>query len=262
MNKAVASALGSTLSKDPTFVARFGGAEVDPPTAEDVSPADPGEPADKPAPNVPDPIEERFARLEKQLDEKQSYIKTLQDENRQYRDKLLSPEPEAEDDPVSKLEEYGVPADVAREAIDRQVRKGIEVYLAPYLQVEAAEKNLRATNAEYAEAAPKLEAYVRQNPELAKTVLALANAGQVEMAKKFAFDSYKLAMASEAKGADGEAARKAAKLDAGISPTQKGESRIPKDDAKEREARALEMAQRGGPRAVGKYLAGALWPKR
>jgi len=267
MNKAIAEAVLGGMAKDPAFQARFGGAEVDPPEAEDRSAVDQPEPESEDSDTAVPPVsvEDRLGKLEKQVEDKQSYITQLQRENQELRERMAAPpETEDESDPMDQFEEYGVPADVARQAIDKRVAEGIRRYLTPYLQVEEAERTLKA-NPSYAEHAPKLEAFVRDNQDVADVVLALANAGKVKEAKLYALETYKarnaatLEAPAKAASAAQAAARASAKRDAGIAPTQKAESRATKNDFKERDARNLAAAQSGSAREVGKYISDALF---
>lgn len=267
------AALGA-LANDPAFQARFGGEVADPPKAEDreeVDPDSPGEEEETPKPDTavpPDSVEARLAKLEKVAEDRQSFITQLQNENKELRERAAAPpETEIAADPYEELEQYGVPGDVAKRLIRAEAISVVKEYFAPMIQVADAEKALGADPA-YAAHASNLEAFVRENKEIADTVLALANTGKIKEAKSYAWREYKLAKASEIEApkkaaADKQRAERAeAKNDAGISPTQKAETRTPKDDASNVNATNLEKAQRtGSSKDVGRYIADALFRK-
>jgi len=275
MNRdATAAALGA-LANDPAFKARYGGEEADPPKAEDRETADPGSPDDTEETSatsdaaVPsDSIEARLMKLEKVADDRQSFITQLQNENKELRERLTAPpETEAVEDPYAELEQYGVPGDVARKLIRAEAVSVVKEYFAPMVEVANAEKEL-GVDPLYREHAAQLETFVRENKGIADTVLALANAGKIKEAKSYAWREYKLAKTSEieaparAKAAEQAAARAVAKKDAGISPTQKAETRTPKDDGANAITAALEKAQRtGSSKDVGRYISSALFRK-
>lgn len=275
MNKDIANAVLGPLSKDPAFQARYGGAEVDPPKAEDRAEADPDAPVDTAKAEStdtavpPDSVEARLAKLEKVADDRQTFITQLQNENKALREQMTAP-PEtdvAEEDPYAELDQYGVPGDVAKRLIRAEAISVVKEYFKPMVQVAEAEKALGADPA-YAAHAAKLETFVRENKEIAETVLALANSGNIKEAKSYAWSMYKVAKAGEIEAPRKEAAdklaaeRAEAKKNAGISPSQKAETRTPKDDGADANARNLERAQMtGSSKDVGRYIAGALFRK-
>ncbi len=268
------AALGA-LTNDPAFQARFGGAEVDPPKAEDRAAADPDAPVDSEETEStdtavpPDSVEARLAKLEKVADDRQTFITQLQNENKALREAALAP-PETDDvpvDPYEELEQYGVPGEVAKKLIRAEAISVVKEYFKPMVQVAEAEKDLNADPA-YAAHAAKLETYVRENKEIAETVLALANTGKIKEAKSYAWQMYKAANAAQIEAprkaaADKLAAERAeAKKNAGISPSQKAETRTPKDDGADTNERNLERARMtGSSKDVGRYIAGALFRK-
>lgn len=267
------AALGS-LSNDPAFKARYGGPPVDPEKAEDRAAADPDAPSDKEeTPELdtavpPADFEARLAKLEKVADDRQTFITQLQNENKALREQLAAPtETEEAEDPFAELEQYGVPGDVARKLIRQEAVSVVKEYFAPMVQVAESEKALSA-DPTYAAHAAKLETFVREDKEIADTVLALANAGKIKEAKSFAWKMYKAAKAPEFEAAakakaDADAkARADAKKDAGISPTQKAETRTPKDDTADANAQNLQRAQMtGSSKDVGRYISQALFRK-
>lgn len=274
MNKDATKAILGSLANDPAFKARYGGAEVDPPKAEDRATADPDAPVDSDETELtetavpPDSVEARLAKLEKVADDRQTFITQLQNENKALREAASAPpETEEVEDPYAELDQYGVPGDVAKRLIRAEAISVVKEYFKPMVQVAEAEKALSVDPA-YAAHAAKLETFVRENKEIAETVLALANAGNIKEAKSYAWSMYKVAKAGEIEAprkaaADKLAAERAeAKKNAGISPSQKAETRTPKDDGADTNARNLERAQMtGSSKDVGRYIAGALFRK-
>lgn len=272
MNPEITKAALGALTEDPAFKARFGGAEVDPPAeAEDLAPETDSQDApeaEKPETEVAqNPLEDRLSKLEKMAEDRQTFITQLQTENRELRAALTKPSPEPEVDPFTELEQYGVPPETMKKLVLWGVSEGMKAYMEPMVKVAEAEKQLQADPA-YVTHAAELETFVRANKEVAEVVIALANAGKVKEAKSYAWREFKLANADRIeaplreKAEASKAEREAKKKDAGIVKTQKAESRTPKDERADINARNLAAAQSGSKTAMGRYITDALFPKR
>lgn len=273
MTNALTQAALGALANDPSFTARFGEAPADPETPESPAQADPdAEPTSGAPPAEPRKFAGKYETpeaLEEGYGNALTQLSTVSAENKALRDALAllnqgkQTPAEPEPDPVTELDQYGIPADVARAAMAKVAADAIRQYMSPMLTMAQAEQEFARSNPEYQAHVDKLEAYAKENPNILAVAQALYEAGKVREAKQYVWDNYRIAKAPEfeaaAKQRDAElrAARERAKLDAGIGTTQRGTTRAPKsDDRSERMERNRALAIRGGDRhAIGRYAA-------
>lgn len=265
------AALGA-LSQDPSFVAHFGQPEEqpdDPATnPESLAAADP--PADANPETPPVKLAGKYDTVEALVEgheHAQSHITNLSAENKALRDALAllnkgeQPAPEPEDDPLAELDQYGIPRPALERAIEKTAARTVQQFFKPMLEMAQATEDFNRTHPEFAQHAPSVEQFVRSTPQVQAVVEALASVGKIKEAKEYAWTSFRVANASKieaptkASAAVTNAARDAAKRNAGVGTTQKGTSRTPVDERAERMKANRTRLMSGSRSALGAFTA-------
>lgn len=179
-------------------------------------------------------------------------------------------EPKAEEaDPLTDLENYGVPKDVMGKAITAGAQKALQQLLEPMAKRIDADRKIVTLYPDYGKNFEDLAAFVESEPELMQKVNRAEAAGEFLLARELAWLNYERFNASKAERAKeskrGQQVERAKETmaDAAVTKPSQAETRTrpavpsPNDIPEEKFADLLELAKAGYPTPLWKSTIGA-----
>lgn len=239
--------------------------------------------AEEAAPETPRDEKGRFTKAEPEPEwflpglykTKEEAIKGIHETKRYASDAVdranaAKTEPPVEEvDPLSDLENYGVPKDVMSKAITVGAQKALRELLEPMTKRIDADRKIVSMYPDYEKNFTDLAAFVESEPELMQKVNRAEAAGEFLLARELAWLNYERFTASKAERAKtttrGQQVERAKETmaDAAVTKPSQAESRTrpaapsPNDIPDEKFADLLELAKAGYPTPLWKSTIGA-----
>lgn len=235
-------------------------AEADPPQAEV---------AEQPVSRPDDPLifgkYKSLGDAEKAYWEAVRYANTAMDERNALMRQSQPAAPEV--DPVKALEEYGVPSEVARPAMEAVAQQAVERMLMPFIEDARAEQAFAREHEEYVMKKNDFERFLMANPDINQGVESARAAGQYGLARDWAWLKFQQTQVKQVEQVATEAAQERkrvveeAKKDAGVG-TRRNDSRAPKDNSLSQEEfeRLAKMAKDGHSSLLWRHTIGNKLP--